>query len=250
MVSALRAAGHTDRETAALTGVPIDTIRMWRNRGLSQHAQQALNPREQCTVCGEEPHDFAKLPRGVYAYLLGVYLGDGCLGNSGNSWSLRIALDEAYPGIVSSCCNAIELLRGGNRPTPRPAAGGTRCIIVASSWRQWPCLFPQHGPGRKHQRKIELVDWQREIVNEKPGPFLRGLIQTDGWRGVNRVRVKGKEYEYPRYQFSNRSDDIRKLFTDACDQIGVQWRPWTRWHISVAQRRSVALLDSFIGPKC
>ena len=71
-------------------------------------------------------------------------------------------------------------------------------MVVASTWRQWPCLFPQHAPGRKHHRKIELVDWQREIVDEKPGPFLRGLIHTDGWRGVNRVRVKGKEYSYPR----------------------------------------------------
>jgi len=61
--------------------------------------------------------------------------------------------------------------------------------------------------------------------------------------------VKGKDYAYPRYQFSNRSDDIRKLFTDTCDRLGVQWRQWTRYHVSVAQRESVAFLDSFIGPK-
>jgi hypothetical protein len=189
------------------------------------------------------------LPRDTYAYLLGVYLGDGCLGTVGNSWSLRITLDEIYPGIIESCCDAIEVLRDGHRPTPRPHHGGDRCMVVISTWRQWPCLFPQHGPGRKHHRKIELVDWQREIVDENPGPFLRGLIHTDGWRGVNRVRVKGREYAYPRYQFSNRSDDIRRLFTDACDRLGVEWRPWTRWHISVARRDSVALLDSFIGPK-
>jgi hypothetical protein len=96
---------------------------------------------------------------------------------------------------------------------------------------------------------MELADWQREIVDEKAGPFLRGLIHSDGWRGVNRVRAKGTDYVYPRYQFSNRSDDIRKMFTDACDRLGVEWRPWTRWHISVARRESVMLLDSFIGPK-
>jgi hypothetical protein len=61
--------------------------------------------------------------------------------------------------------------------------------------------------------------------------------------------VKGRWYAYPRYQFSSRSDDIRRLFTDACDRIDVSWRPWGRWHISVARRASVARLDEFVGPK-
>jgi hypothetical protein len=86
-------------------------------------------------------------------------------------------------------------------------------------------------------------------VHAASKPFVRGLIQTDGWRGVNRVRAKGRDYAYPRYQFSNRSDDIRKLFTDACDRLGVAWRQWTRYHVSVARRGAVAYLDSFVGPK-
>jgi ligand-binding SRPBCC domain-containing protein len=65
---------------------------------------------------------------------------------------------------------------------------------------------------------------------------------------VNRVYVKGKHYE-SRYQFSNRSDDIRKLFTDTCEKLAVEWRQWTRYHISVARRESVAILDSVVGPK-
>jgi hypothetical protein len=87
------------------------------------------------------------------------------------------------------------------------------------------------------------------MIEADPRPLLRGLIHSDGWRGMNRVCVKGKRYAYPRYQFSNRSDDIRRIFTDACDLLGVDWRPWTRWHISVAKRESVAMLDEFIGPK-
>ncbi len=144
---------------------------------------------------------------------------------------------------------AVAEILGRQPPAPRPDGRGHACVRIESTWKQWPCLFPQHGPGRKHQRTIELLPWQRAIVEQAPGPFLRGLIHTDGWRGVNRVHVKGNDYEYPRYQFSNRSDDIRKLFTDACDLMGVRWRPWTRYHVSVAQRASVALLDSVIGPK-
>jgi hypothetical protein len=141
------------------------------------------------------------------------------------------------------------VLRGGHRPRPRIDHRDQHCVRVESTWKQWICLFPQHAPGRKHARKIELVDWQRVIVDKAPGPFIRGLIHTDGWRGINRVHVKGKDYEYPRYQFSNRSDDIRRLFTETCEKLGVAWRQWTRCHVSVARRDSVAILDSFVGPK-
>ena len=131
----------------------------------------------------------------------------------------------------------------------RRASAGKRCLIVSCTWHPWSYLFPQHGPGRKHHRAIELADWQQRIVDAAPQPFLRALIHTDGWRGLNRVHVKGKDYAYPRYQFSNRSDDIRKLFTDTCEKLGVEWRQWTRYHVSVARRNSVAYLDTFIGLK-
>jgi len=245
----LKADGHSDREISRRTGVPVNTIRLWRSRGLSRNAKRALRTGELCCICGAEPHDFDSLPPAMYAYRLGLYLGDGHIGRSGKSWALRIALDEAYPGIIESCCDAMEEIRGGHRPNPRRDRDGKACVRIEVTWRPWLCLFPQHGPGRKHRRRIELLAWQQRIVYAAPQAFLRGLIHTDGWRGMNRVHVKGKHYAYPRYQFSSRSDDIRKLFTDTCDKLGVKWRPWTRYHVSVAQRESVALLDTFIGPK-
>jgi hypothetical protein len=180
---------------------------------------------------------------------LGVYLGDGYLVRWGNSWTLRVSLDSAYPGIVDECRAAAAAV--AQAPVVvRPDRDGKACVHVFSTWRSWPCAFPQHGRGRKHLRSISLTDWQQGIVDAEPGAFVRGLIHTDGWRGVNRVRVKGREYEYPRYQFSNRSDDIRRLFCDACDRLGVAWRPWTRFHVSVARRDSVEILDRVVGPKC
>jgi hypothetical protein len=243
----LTAAGLTDREVSHAIGVPINTIRAWRNHGISRRVAKALGAQPGCATCGDEAHDFAALPRATYAYLLGVYLGDGCLGRQGGSWAMRVYLDAAYPEIIRACCEAIHEIRGRRRPTPIPHQT-QQCVLIQSYWRSWPCLFPQHGPGRKHERRIQLADWQQEIVDGAPGDFLRGLIHTDGWRGVNRVYVKGKHYE-SRYQFSNRSDDIRKLFTDTCEKLAVEWRQWTRYHISVARRESVAILDSVVGPK-
>ncbi|MEX1140923.1 MAG: hypothetical protein WD993_08040 [Thermoleophilaceae bacterium] len=192
------------------------------------------------------PHDVTD--RAVYAYLLGIYLGDGCLSTSGGGAWLCIYCDAAYPGIVAECRQAIRVLAPHRKSNVR-LASDANCLAVRSYGPLWLCLFPQHGPGRKHLRSILLEAWQKEIVACHPGPLLRGLIHSDGWRGSNRVTVGGKRYAYPRYQFSNRSDDIRGIFTDACDRLGVEWRNWGRWNISVAKRDSVALLDEFVGLK-
>jgi len=122
-------------------------------------------------------------------------------------------------------------------------------FTVAAYSKAWPCLFPQHGPGKKHTRRIALEPWQLALVAEVPGRLLRGMIHTDGWRGENRVMSKGRSYSYPRYQFSSRSEDIRGIFCHGCDLLGVAWRPWGRWHISVARRDAVALLDEHVGLK-
>lgn len=109
------------------------------------------------------------------------------------------------------------------------------------------CLFPQHGPGRKHDRRIELESWQRVLVHQYPRQLLRGLIHSDGCRCTN--RVWNGRYEYIRYFFTNSSEDILQIFRDACDAIGVPHRNSKPNTISIARREGVAMLDAFIGPK-
>ena len=75
--------------------------------------------------------------------------------------------------------------------------------------------------------------------------LLRGLIQSDGCRVLNRVNGK----DYPRYQFTNASEDIRGIFCDTCDGYGVRWRQSAYRTISVSRRPDVAKLDAVIGPK-
>ncbi|MEV2241409.1 hypothetical protein [Micromonospora sp. NPDC049891] len=85
------------------------------------------------------------------------------------------------------------------------------CVDVQSYGAHWPCLLPQHGPGKKHERRIVLADWQERVVRAVPGDFLRGLFHSDGCRIANRVTVRGKTYVYPRYMFVNESTDIMGL---------------------------------------
>ncbi len=117
--------------------------------------------------------------------------------------------------------------------------------MVNCYWKHWPCVFPQHGPGVKHRRCIQLATWQEEVVADEPGRFLRGLIHSDGSRDLNRVNGKA----YPRYQFTNASEDILGIFTRACDHLGVRWRRSDYRTISIARRDDVVKLDGVIGPK-
>ncbi|GAA4084077.1 hypothetical protein GCM10022214_49840 [Actinomadura miaoliensis] len=190
----------------------------------------------------------------AYSYLLGLYLGDGCISPASdpakNVWALRIACADAWPGLIEQCVQAIGAVRPENKIRLIQKEG---CTEVNSHSKHWPCLFPQHGPGKKHTRKIELEDWQQEIVDQHTEELVRGLIHSDGCRHVNRVRRPLKDgdrwYEYTRYEFTNKSADIMRIYTDALDRLGISWRRMNWKAISVARREAVARLDEFVGPK-
>lgn len=158
------------------------------------------------------------------------------------TWRLEIHGDEKYVSIVDEVRSAMLAVMPTSKVGVRHRHG---CAVVSSYGNHWMCLFPQHGPGAKHTRRIELSHWQRRIAAAEPRQLLRGLVHSDGCRVINKV----KGYEYPRYHFSNRSDDIRDIFLWACGLIGVDCRHNNRHTLSVARRASVELLDTFIGPK-
>jgi hypothetical protein len=121
--------------------------------------------------------------------------------------------------------------------------------IVATS-KSWPCLFPQYGRDRKHERRIELTDWQADIVGRRPHQFVRGLLHSDGCRITNfATSSRYGRYEYPRYLFSNASADIRTIFCDALRRLGVEHTHPRERVVSIARAASVRLLDEFVGPK-
>jgi hypothetical protein len=98
------------------------------------------------------------------------------------------------------------------------------------------------------------VDWQREIVDRFPQEFVRGLLHSDGCRTVNRFTTllpsgREAEYAYPRWFFSNRSADIRGLFCEYCERLGIRWTQSNPRNISISHRTSVALVDSFVPAK-
>ena len=239
--------GHALRAISKSTGIQRSTLRDWRD-----HREKLASRLASCPRC-EDPRSLP-VPQASYAYLLGLYLGDGCISRAGDSrkdvWVLRIMCADAWPGLLGECKQAMRALRPGNTVGCRQRDG---CAEVRIGSKHWPCLFPQHGPGRKHERKIELESWQRVIVAEHAGDFARGLFHSDGYRGVNRVRRAladgDRWYEYPRYLFVNHSADILRLCGETLDRLGVDWRFSKPTTISVARRAAVARLDEFVGPK-
>jgi len=228
-----------DYEISKATGVSRSTVQRWRARGCPG---RTLNP---------VPSDWFPSNRHSYSYLLGVYLGDGYLSKATGSPVLEISLDALYPGIARECSEAISRVA---QVEPRlRKVDGSRSIRITAGSRIWPVAFPQHGPGKKHHRVIALAAWQQGIVASLPKPFLRGLIHSDGSRSINRFSVSlasgTREYAYPRYFFTNLSAEIRDLFCEACERVDVRWTQSSFKNISVADRHSVAILDTFVGPK-
>jgi hypothetical protein len=213
-------------------------VREWR----AQPKPRERRPIAERSVSDLSAHD--------YSYLLGMYLGDGYLAPTArDGLQLRVYLDNRYPGIIYECACTLDRLFPGQRAAIAHHAK-SQMVIVSLYSKDWERFLPQHGPGVKHTRPIRLLDWQRELVEQQPGRFLRGLIHSDGWRGENRVRsTTGKSYVYPRYQFCNVSEDILGLFAWGCGLVGVSWRRMNHKSISVARRDSVAILDEFVGPK-
>jgi hypothetical protein len=233
--------GMNDCQVSRLTGIPRSTIRDWRRLGRrpGQYGA-ALGRFRDCPMCHSAPLDHA-----AYSYLLGMYLGDGHISKHARGvYKLRIVLDDRYPGIIEEAGEAMKLVRphSGMKVGHVAKIG---CTEVYSHWKHWPCLFPQHGPGMKHTRRMSLHRWQQAIVDAEPRGLLRGLIHSDGYRGLNWVKGKG----YPRYQFTNHSEEIRAIFCGSCDKMRISWRQMNRYTVSVARRDSVAKLDEFIGPK-
>jgi hypothetical protein len=246
-------AGWTLLAVANELGVSRAALRDWRDQGFDhviadrQHrypgqgvSGNVVSPGS-CTC---DAIDRASRRPATYAYVFGQYLGDGSIQRNKNGVpKLRIFCCSDYPGIIGRVVASARAIVPGRVSGWK--SNRARLVVVTTHWKHLPCLFPQDGPGRKHDRFICLADWQNEIVVRHPEPFLRGLIESDGCRDVNRVNGG----EYPRYSFCNVSDDIRRLCTRTLDLLDVHWTQMNANNIAVARRPDVAYLDSFIGPK-
>jgi hypothetical protein len=242
----LMAAGHNDCQVARIMGIPRPTIRDWRR---PTYVPRIPRVRELCPRCwrAAKPIRFSS---DDYCELLGIYLGDGCISAAPRTWRLRIALDQRYPAMIGETeallarsfpANRVDVVRNGLKGD---------CVNLSVYSTHLPCLFPQHGPGKKHERPIALEVWQLDLVKLAPWAFLRGCIRSDGCVFINRTGP----YEYLSYGFANKSGDIIRLFVMACELVGVKRRVRFNarrglWDIRINRRDSVEQMMANVGLK-
>lgn len=232
--------GMSPHDVARVLGVPRRTVADWSRQ------PNCVRVAIECPRC-----DGTTLDEPAYAELLGWYLGDGYLALARRRvWVLRVVNDARYPVLNDRIHDLMTSVRPGGRSGSQQRSG---CVVTSMGWKHWACLFPQHGPGRKHERAIILESWQRLIVEQHPDRFLRGLFHSDGSRVKNwatrMVAGEKKRYDYPRWQFTNHSEDILGLCCWALDLAEIAWRRSSRTHVSVSRREAVARLDALIGVK-
>jgi hypothetical protein len=254
-ILALWELGIAKKRIAITLDIPRATVRDCIERygslnGLEENRERASRstPDETLSsIC--DPQN--KVIQEAYAYLLGMYLGDGNITKVRNVYRIRVTLDARYPGIIQSCSEAIQIVLPDNQVgiVERFYRDRLSCVDVSCFHKFWPDIFPQHGKGSKHTREIKLQDWQQSIVDRHPLEFFRGLYHSDGSRFSNIVNGK----DYPRYQFTNISDDIRQMFCATCDLLNLHWTEKAlrgkSTDIFISKRADVSFLDQHIGPK-
>jgi hypothetical protein len=224
--------------------VPIGTVRKWVQGHVPSRRRLPSVADPESFLYGREP---------FYAYLLGMYLGDGHIVELRRGvFVLRIYCAAAYPGIIAEVGEAIEVILPLNRVGHYrdPVADLVRVVCYS---KLWPELIPQHGPGHKHQRRIRLADWQTKITRAWPEQLVRGLLHSDGCRFIARQRGgRGRVYRYSRYSFDNVSRDIIGICCKHLDLLGIDWTLVDhsgKFTVQIARRDAVARLDEFVGPK-
>lgn len=238
--------GLNDCEISRRMGIPRSTIRDWRR---PTYVPKVVS--ERCPRCWR-PAKPTRFAPGDYSELLAMYLGDGCISQHARTQRLRIALDKKYPAIIEDTRALLERCFPEN---DIDAVEATGCLHLSLHCSHLACLFPQHGPGRKHRRRIVLEPWQEEIIESAPWPFIRGCIRTDGCCFINRTDVHRPEpYEYLSYQFTNMSTDIVELFLAQCERVGVVARVnqdgrHGLWDVRINRRESVELMCEHVGLK-
>jgi len=96
---------------------------------------------------------------------------------------------------------------------------------------------------------IAFESWQQAIVDRHPDELVRGLIDSDGCRPINRFshdacRGARRGAACARYVLSNPRADIRGLFCAAGRRPRPCWTLSGARNASVARRASVARLDA------
>lgn len=235
--------GLSSGKVSELVDVPLSTIKNWfKGVGEIQYSDEFVRQRELDSVGYDikTKQDFLNFVSrfnnlepdiciALYSYLFGLYLGDGNIYDFGKTERLSYALDNKYLSLNEFTIDCMtrffgkspSILDKTNYATP------SQSIILQTCSKHLDVIFPQHGSGLKNSRKIELEQWQKELLN--PVEFLRGLIYSDG------CYVVANGFNSNRYEFTNTSNDIIEIYKDNLDKLNIRHNSNTKKTLSVSE---------------
>jgi hypothetical protein len=170
--------------------IPRGTIMYWYKNDIGK----------QCNIKNKKV-DLLNLDKDAYSYILGVYLGDGYINKMERTWKLRFFLDSRQTLVIDECVKNLKKIFIKNKVSILTTKYNYIIIYLYSNYI--PNLFPHLGEGEKYKRKIELNEFQINIINYDK--LMKGLFHSDGSFYI----ASGK---YPRYQFTNKSIDLINIF--------------------------------------
>jgi hypothetical protein len=203
-------------EVSRLLNIPRSTLKSWlvpmpkKGRlGGIKIIEDDINPSEYLST--------EKMQKS-YSFILAVYLCDGYISTykTFRAPSIRFFNDSKYPKNTQEWADNLKILLPNNSINIYRKKL-SNCNIVLTNSKKLLNLFPQHGSGMKHERKLILKDWQKDIITKYPEEFVRGCIQSDGCI----YQHKQGKYQYKKYAFTNKSEDIIDFFLYALNQIGI-----------------------------
>ena len=124
-----------------------------------------------------------------YAYLLGMYLGDGHVADTRRSFQLRITLDGLYPDIITECAGAMILSLPSTHPrircrqprkrrgvcSVRLARGEARFVGMVRVW------YRQEGAATRWYYSVDVV---RRLTGCQGGGCRRDLRRPNRLGGA------------------------------------------------------------------
>lgn len=172
-----------------------------------------------------------------YAYLLGLYLGDGYINKTERTYRLRLALNSVHHlDVIERAKKRLGMIFPNNK-IGIVNVTGSNCINLSVYSSSLVNLFPQHGVSFKHTRSINITDEQEKIIHEYKDYLLCGLHDSDGCKYTDR----GNEY----YQFTNISNDIISIYLNCLSKNDIKYRLYPK-NVRVRRKEDVEKIASIL----